>query len=320
MDIVADLGETFLGSRLKRLAERVQGGAGRYVSGLGIDVQPTHMGLLAALDRSPMTIGELTAAVGTSQPGVTRGINQLIEKGLVESRRGEDLRQKTLHLSAEGESLMLRMKMQVWPQLEHAVKAITDELAGGFLDQIAAIEKALEERPLEMRAAEVRPQLRLREYESALQSAFYDINAEWISTMFRLERADREVLEDPQTHILDGGGAILFVESPVLGIIGTCALRKTGPNSAELTKMGVTAVARGLKAGEFLLGATIDRAKQMGIEDLYLLTNSKCEAAIHLYEKLGFVHDPEVMAKYGARYERCDVAMRYRDANALRLE
>ena len=140
---------------------------------------------------------------------------------------------------------------------------------------------------------------------------FHDINAEWISDMFRLEPADREVLEDPQTHILDGGGAILFVEAAGLGIIGTCALRKTGPTSAELTKMGVRAAARGLKAGEYLLAATIARAQEMGIDDLYLLTNSKCAPAIHLYEKLGFVHDASVMARYAARYQRCDVAMRY---------
>ena len=192
------------------------------------------------------------------------------------------------------------------------MKQITDGLEGGFLDQIAAIEKALAEKPLELRAAEAGPGLRVRDYAPGLQKVFHDINAEWIEAMFRLEPADREVLDDPQTHILDGGGAILFVEAPGLGIVGTCALRKTGPNSAELTKMGVRASARGLKAGEYLLAATIERAKAMGIDDLYLLTNSACKAAIHLYEKLGFAHDAEVMAKYAARYQRCDVAMRYR--------
>ncbi|WP_234411390.1 hypothetical protein [Rhodanobacter thiooxydans] len=36
-------------------------------------------------------------------------------------------------------------------------------------------------------------------------------------------------------------------------------------------------------------------------------------AAIHLYEKLGFQHDAEIMARHGARYQRCDVAMRYHE-------
>lgn len=312
MDVIAEGAETFLGSRLKRLADRMQGGASRFVGTLGIEVQPTHMGLLAALDRAPMTVGQLVDAVGTSQPGVTRGLGQLIGMGLVESMRGTDQRSKTMRLTAAGEAAMVRIKLQVWPRLEQAVKGITGGLAGGFLDQIAAIEKALAEKPLDLRAAETGPALRLREYSPDLRQVFHDINAEWISDMFRIEPADREVLEDPQTHILDGGGAILFVESPALGIIGTCALRKTGPGSAELTKMGVRAAARGLKAGEYLLAATIERAGRMGIDDLYLLTNSACKAAIHLYEKLGFRHDGEIMARYAARYRRCDVAMRYR--------
>ena len=312
MDVIAEGAETFLGSRLKRLAERMQGGASRFVGGLGLDVQPTHMGLLAALDRAPMTVGQLVDAVGASQPGVTRGVGQLIAMGLVDSKPRADRREKTLRLTEAGKAAMVRIKLTVWPQLEQAVKAITDGLEGGFLDQIAAIERALAEKPLELRAAEAGPALTIHEYSPDLQPVFHDINAEWIEAMFRLEPADREVLEDPQTHILDGGGAILFVAAPGLGIIGTCALRKTGPDSAELTKMGVRASARGLKAGEYLLAATIARAQAMGIGDLYLLTNSACKPAIHLYEKLGFAHDAEVMARYAARYQRCDVAMRYR--------
>jgi len=312
VDVIAEGAETFLGSRLKRLAERMQGGASRFVGSLGMEVQPTHMGLLAALDRRAMTVGQLVDAVGASQPGVTRGVGQLIEMGLVESVPQVDRREKMVRLTPAGEKMMVRVKLTVWPQLEQAVKAITDGLQGGFLEQIAAIERALAEKPLELRAAEVGPGLRVVEYRPELARAFHDINAEWIGAMFRMEAADREVLEDPQGRILDGGGAILFVEAAGLGLIGTCALRKTGPKSAELTKMGVLAAARGLKAGEFLLAATIQRAKDMGIDDLYLLTNSACKPAIHLYEKLGFEHDAGVMAKYAARYARCDVAMQYR--------
>jgi N-acetylglutamate synthase-like GNAT family acetyltransferase len=155
----------------------------------------------------------------------------------------------------------------------------------------------------------------IREFSDDLAQAFHDINAEWITAMFTLEATDREVLEDPRARIIDGGGAILFVEAEGRGVVGTCALQKTGQKigdaSFELTKMGVSEAARGLKAGEFLLAAMIARAREMGADPLYLLTNAKCEAAIHLYEKLGFQHDSAIMAQYGARYARCDVAMRY---------
>jgi len=312
-DVVADLGYAYLGSRLKRLAERMQAGAARVIMETGLPVQPTHMPLLAALDRAPMTVGQLVEAVGTSQPGVTRGIGQLKQLGLVESGPGKDLRQRTIRLTPAGEAAMARIKTIIWPRASAAVEAICADLSGNFLEQIAGIEAALAERSLDARIAALpSPALVIRDYEESLAPHFHAINEEWISTMFRMEQADREVLEDPRTHIIDRGGAILFVEVPGLGVVGTCALRKTGARSAELTKMGVRASARGLKAGEFLLAAAIARASEIGVDDLYLLTNSKCAAAIHLYQKLGFEHDAEVMAKHGARYQRCDVAMRYR--------
>lgn len=153
--------------------------------------------------------------------------------------------------------------------------------------------------------------LSVRRYDDSLASAFHDINAEWIGAMFTIEPTDRAVLDNPRAHIIDRGGDILFVEASGLGVIGTCALQNTGGTSFELTKMGVCAAARGLKAGEFLLRAAIARGLELGADPFYLLTSKRCAAAIHLYEKLGFRHDAAIMAAYGARYARCDVAMRY---------
>ena len=153
--------------------------------------------------------------------------------------------------------------------------------------------------------------MQIREFTDDLAGQFHDINVEWIEAMFRLEDTDRAVLTNPRAKIVDPGGVILFVEVEGLGIVGTCALQKTGATSFELTKMGVRESARGLKAGEFLLEAIVERARQLQADPLYLLTNTRCAAAIHLYEKVGFRHDPEIMARYGARYDRCDVAMRY---------
>jgi N-acetylglutamate synthase-like GNAT family acetyltransferase len=144
-----------------------------------------------------------------------------------------------------------------------------------------------------------------------LAKAFHDINAAWIEAMFTLEDGDRKTLLNPQGAIIDKGGDILFVEVDGLGIVGACALMPHSDGAVELTKMGVLDTARGKKAGEALLAAVLKRAEEMGIMTLFLLTNHICEAAIHLYEKAGFVHDADIMERYGCGYERCDVAMRY---------
>lgn len=311
-DVVAQMGPAFLGSRLKRLGERMQAGAASAITDAGLPLQPGHMAAMAALRTGPKTIGQLAEASGTSQPGMTRTVGQLRKLGAIADADCEDQRARMVALTAQGEAMVRTIASEVWPRVGMAAEEILAKLDGDFLRQLSIIEEALEEASIAERAARAQPgALRLRAFDPSLSHEFHDINAEWIEAMFVMEDTDREVLENPVERIIEPGGDILFVEAAGLGIVGTCALQKTGPAAFELTKMGVRESARGLKAGEFLLHGMIDRAKKLGAQKLYLLTNRKCAAAIHLYEKAGFTHDAGIMAHYGARYERCDVAMLY---------
>jgi DNA-binding MarR family transcriptional regulator/N-acetylglutamate synthase-like GNAT family acetyltransferase len=319
-DVIGQGGYLFLGSRLKRLGERLQADVLRVIETETLPVQPSQAPLLTALDRhGPLTVGAMVEAVGLSQPAVTRTVANLVDAGLVEiSRAHRDQRQKTISLTPAGRLAMANFKARVWPRIEAAVTGLCDGLSGSILDQLAGIEAGLAVRSLGERAPAPPPGLTIRPFSDELAPAFHDINAEWIEAMFRLEPTDREVLENPRDRILAPGGDILFVEAAGLGVVGACALQKTGERQFELTKMGVRDSARGRKAGEFLLAATIRRAQEIGADTLYLLTNSKCAPAIHLYEKLGFAHDEGIMRDFGARYERCDVAMRYRGSSSSR--
>jgi N-acetylglutamate synthase-like GNAT family acetyltransferase len=154
-------------------------------------------------------------------------------------------------------------------------------------------------------------EVRIVDYRDDLARHFHDLNAEWIERMFSLEPVDRDVLSNPRARIIDKGGIILFAEAEG-EIIGTVALKPVADGSFEVTKMAVAPAAQGQKAGERLLTALLERAAERGIDRIHLLTNSLCAPAIHLYEKLGFVHDPAIMRDYGGEYARCDVAMAYR--------
>jgi DNA-binding MarR family transcriptional regulator/N-acetylglutamate synthase-like GNAT family acetyltransferase len=314
-DVVRERSALFLGSRMKRLAERMQGEVVRLVEVAGLPLQPSHMPILATLDvDGPQTVGRLTEALQLAQPTVTRALTRLVELELVEvSRRHRDQRQKTVSLTPSGRAALDRAKALVWAPIEAAVNELIADLDGPLLRLLDQLEDRISEESLDRRGRRhTSAGLTIREYSDDLAEAFKTINAEWISGMYVMEQADLDVLDHPREAIIDGGGAILFVEASGVGVVGTCALRKTGEGAFELTKMGVLESARGVKAGEFLLSAVIERAKIMGARHLYLLSNTKSAAAIHLYEKLGFVHDEGIMQTYGARYVRCNVAMLYR--------
>jgi DNA-binding MarR family transcriptional regulator/N-acetylglutamate synthase-like GNAT family acetyltransferase len=308
-DIFKDSGHLFLGSRLKRLGERMQADVLKIVEAAGLPIQPSQYPLLATLDRyGPQTVNDIVGMTGLSQPAVTRSLSLLIQMGLVEaSRTHRDQRIKTISLTEASEAAVARSKRDVWPRVEAAVVDLCSGLSGPLLTQITAVEDALAARPLHRRGG-----LTIRKFSDDLAPAFHDINAQWIEAMFRLEATDLDVLQNPRARIIEPGGDILFVEAEGLGVVGACALQKTGEHQFELTKMGVLESARGRKVGEFLLQAMLTRAEELGAETLYLLTNADCAPAIHLYEKVGFVHDADIMRDFGVRYQRCNVAMRYR--------
>ena len=153
--------------------------------------------------------------------------------------------------------------------------------------------------------------LRIREFDETLAGDFARINRQWIETMYALEPVDEAQLARPYELIVAPGGAILFAEDDELGVVGTCGLLTTGEREFELIKMAVAPEAQGRGIGEALLRAGIAKAFELGAERLFLLTNSKSQAAIRLYERNGFVHDAQLLASAGGEYARCDVAMRY---------
>jgi N-acetylglutamate synthase-like GNAT family acetyltransferase len=207
---------------------------------------------------------------------------------------------------------MDRIQTYLLPRIEPAAAELVAGLSGDFMQGLAKVEARLDEASLLTRIQAVgAPAMWVRDFSDDLAEAFYRINADWISDMFSLEQTDIDLLSKPRELILDKGGVVLFAETPDLGVVGTAALMVSKEGWVELTKMGVTPQARGRKVGEFLLAKTLERAASLGMDQVYLLTNQKCAAAIHLYEKLGFVHDAEIMRLFGSRYERCDVAMAY---------
>jgi DNA-binding MarR family transcriptional regulator len=159
-DVVRTFGFLTLGTRLRRIGERLQGDATRIAEAHGDQTQSGQYTFLGAIDRlGPLTIGELAEAVGITQPGATRTVSQLAKLGLVSIRQSrDDQRQRIVSLTAKGRRQVDFGKREVWPQVEAAVADLCAGLSGPFLDQLAAIEDGLAALPLNLRAPNGRKQ------------------------------------------------------------------------------------------------------------------------------------------------------------------
>jgi DNA-binding MarR family transcriptional regulator len=155
-DVVKELGHLSLGTRLKRIGEALQAQTQEVLAAHGFTQPAAQFPLLAALDRlGALSVGELSQAVGVSQPVITRSLRGLEDDGLVESETAaEDRRVRRVALSHRGRSLVQRAKREAWPAIEAAVAQACGGLEGDLLAQLAALEAALEARPLMKRIQE----------------------------------------------------------------------------------------------------------------------------------------------------------------------
>jgi DNA-binding MarR family transcriptional regulator/N-acetylglutamate synthase-like GNAT family acetyltransferase len=318
-DFLDELAQLALGSRLKRLSERMGAEAGLIYKACGHhDIQPKWFGLLSLLhSRGKVSVVDASQLLGLTQPAISQFVKELVSQELVVSVPGEqDARRKFLSLTDMG-AIKVEQMQPMWQAVDLAAKQLCSETRVDFYAAMQQFEKALSRRTLMQRTMaifdnpRINPEVEIVEFKPELAERFYTINEQWISDMFALEEIDRYVLQNPQEAIIDKGGKIYFAVHPSFGVVGACALLKVDDSCFELTKMGVLAQSRGLKIGETLLQYVIEQAIRMKVENLFLLTNSDCQAAIHLYRKFGFEDDEQTMARFGSEYERCNVAMRY---------
>ena len=153
-DILRALGFATLGSRMKRIGERLQADTQELTELLAEGNLPVpHNPVLAALDRyGSMSIGDLAAALGQSQPGVTRMVGRMKESGLVETRPApQDRRVSVITLTEKGAALTRHLKETLWPAVEASVADACASLDGPLLDQLAQLERALDQKPLRKR-------------------------------------------------------------------------------------------------------------------------------------------------------------------------
>lgn len=154
-DFVRLSGHLSLGTRFKRIGERLQSDVNRLLQSEGIDVPAPFFPALTAIQHAgSLTVGELADAMGVAQPGVTRNLAQMEKMELVKSARGKtDRRQRTITLTAKGNQLVNLSQQDLWPRVRQAVAGLCAGLEGPLLSQLDQMEDELKRLPLDRRAA-----------------------------------------------------------------------------------------------------------------------------------------------------------------------
>lgn len=149
------------------------------------------------------------------------------------------------------------------------------------------------------------------DYAPRWRADFARLNLEWLQRWFVVEPIDHAVLGDPETHLLAGGGRVLFAIAREADgsehAVGTVALLHEGDGVYELTKMAVSPELRGSGVGRQLMVAALAAFHALDGRELFLESSSKLSPALALYESVGFRHHPA--PRPGSHYARADVYM-----------
>ena len=146
--------------------------------------------------------------------------------------------------------------------------------------------------------------IRIIEYDNKYQKDFYQLNIVWLDKYKLTENHDLEILNDPDTTIINNGGFI-WLATTANKIVGTAAIVKESDGIFELAKMSVDEAFQGKGISKLLIEKCIEKARQIGAKKMELFSNHQLTTAIELYKKYGFHH----VTVTNSPFETADVKM-----------
>lgn len=133
--------------------------------------------------------------------------------------------------------------------------------------------------------------IRIIQYENKYQPDFKSLNLWWLDKYNLTEQPDLDVLDDPQSKVIDPGGCI-FLAMDGEKVVGSAGLAKENEAVYELVKMSVDLNYHGKGIGKLLLERCLEEAASLQAKKVILFSNSQLKTALSMYEKYGFKHVP----------------------------
>ena len=295
-DVTREREHLFLGTRLKRLAEQMQGDVTQLAQQAGIPVQPGQYPLLATIEANgPQTVSALARALGMSQPAATKAVERLRRTGLVAAGADpRDGRQRPVALTTAGRDVLERSRREIWPLVEAAVRETVDDLAGPLLEQIATIEARLAERPLSRRAADAAVRLvpadpaDLPEVAALMNRAYRGPDAGWTNEAGYLD-GDRTSVAMLAADLAGNPAARLMLWRRGDGSLRGCVwLEPEAEGRWYLGSLTVDPGAQNAGHGRQLLAAAEDWIRARGGRSVRMTVVNVRDTLIAWYERRGY--------------------------------
>ena len=125
------------------------------------------------------------------------------------------------------------------------------------------------------------------EYDAKYKDDFIRFNKDWILNNFGvLEKEDIETFDTIDEELAEGGMIYFAVEGSV--VLAACMTKPMENDTWEICKLCSNKTRPHKGCGTAVFCAATQWAVDHGAKRLFILSNSKLKAAVHIYEKCGF--------------------------------
>lgn len=141
-----------LGTQLRHLIELLDGAVEQSYLDAGLAYRPRYTPVMRALiAHEPLTIGEIAARAGITQPAATQTVALMIKEGLLVASAGKlDGRQKMVKLSEAGRAMLPRLEA-CWKATAAAAASLDAQLPYPLSEALADAIDALDKESFEER-------------------------------------------------------------------------------------------------------------------------------------------------------------------------
>jgi DNA-binding MarR family transcriptional regulator/ribosomal protein S18 acetylase RimI-like enzyme len=289
-------GELMLGSRLRRLGEKLFFDISKVYKSEDIDFEPAWFPLFFLLKgNEKLSVSDIASSMEITHPGASQMITTLENKGLIEcTKDANDKRIRMVTFTKKGSDLLEEIQ-PIWVSVKKCAQEMLSEGENSkfLLSTLSEIEdlltmKSFFERVKEdIHTREVLDKLEFIPYEDSYKDTFKEIVLEWLIENSDRAIEDTDFFNKAEEGLGTGELNIIFIKSES-GIIGMSIIKTLSDNNAEILVLYIKNKWRNMQIENRLLEYTIKKLQEMDIDNIYAKLDRRSINLIKVFRNINF--------------------------------
>ncbi|MGL1890133.1 MAG: MarR family winged helix-turn-helix transcriptional regulator [Spirochaetaceae bacterium] len=216
--------ELLLGSRLKKIGEKIFSDISKVYKDRGIDFEPSWFPVFFLLNEKTLTISDIANYLEVTQSAVSQMISVLEKRELVIIKKDDiDKRSKTISLSIKGKKLLVDIK-PIWTSIKKSLNKLLKEgeNSKNLLISLNEVETSIYNNGIQNRIENdikhsiLQEKLNINVYQKSNEKDLKSMLLEWMTRNNKI--ISPEVINNPDKFISNNGNIyIVYIEGNIVG-------------------------------------------------------------------------------------------------------